>query len=85
MFYPANPNELQEQVRTYLEESAVDIPAPKAIIAPHAGYIYSGPIAVNASIETIKNKIKHVTLLGPAHRTYLDGRHSSVNLYLQVL
>ncbi len=48
---------------------------PKAIISPHAGYIYSGAIAANAYslLSPLRNKIKRVLLLGPAHRVYVKG------------
>ena len=48
-FYPADAGELGQSVRRYL--AAVrrqEGPAPKALIAPHAGYVYSGPIAAAA-------------------------------------
>jgi len=48
LFYPADTAELHAQVRHFLTE--VEAPAgspPKAIIAPHAGYIYSGPPAIS--------------------------------------
>jgi AmmeMemoRadiSam system protein B len=48
---------------------------PKAIIAPHAGYIYSGPIAasVYARIQPARGRITRVVLLGPAHRVGFHG------------
>ena len=45
----------------------------KAIIAPHAGYTYSGPTAAWAYINIDSSRYKRVFLLGPAHHTYLDG------------
>ena len=49
MFYPASAAELHSQVQTFLNQVPVPAePPPKAIIAPHAGYIYSGPIAASA-------------------------------------
>ncbi len=48
---------------------------PKAIIAPHAGYIYSGPIAASAyaRIQPARGRITRVVLLGPAHRVGFHG------------
>lgn len=48
---------------------------PKAIIAPHAGYIYSGPVAatVYAQLEARRDEIRHVVLLGPTHRVAVRG------------
>jgi len=75
LFYPLARNELEQMIRHYLDQADVDIPAPKAIIAPHAGYIYSGPIAaeVYASLKQVRHCINKVILLGPAHRVYLEG------------
>jgi AmmeMemoRadiSam system protein B len=50
-------------------------PVPKAIIAPHAGYIYSGPIAasVYALLRPARARIARVVLLGPTHRVAVKG------------
>ena len=52
---------------------------PKAIIAPHAGYIYSGPVAASAYAHIISacDIIKRVVLLGPAHRLAFSGLAAS--------
>ena len=42
-FYPADPRELELAVETYLNRAKPSGPAPKALIVPHAGYVYSGP------------------------------------------
>ena len=75
LFYPLDRKELEQNIREYLDQVHVDIPPPKAIIAPHAGYIYSGPIAaeVYASLKPARHRINKVVLLGPAHRVYLEG------------
>ncbi len=74
-FYPKNASQLNELLDNYLSASYVDITPPKAIIAPHAGYIYSGQIAANAyrNIGKLKAQISRVILLGPAHRVYVKG------------
>jgi MEMO1 family protein len=74
-FYPQNAVQLNEMLDEYLTNSEVVINPPKAIIAPHAGYIYSGRIAANvyANLEKIKTQITRVVLLGPAHRVYVKG------------
>lgn len=48
---------------------------PKAIIVPHAGYIYSGPVAasVYARLAHLKDRISRVVLLGPCHRVAVQG------------
>jgi len=73
LFYPADPNELREAVRGYLGNGHG--PAPKALIVPHAGYVYSGPIAGSGYRlwEGARGRVKRVVLLGPAHRYPLAG------------
>lgn len=75
-FYPGDPRELGAMVRDYLSqvpksENAV----PKAIIAPHAGFVYSGLTAAHAyaPIEAARARIKRVVLLGPCHRVAVQG------------
>ncbi|MCB1806842.1 MAG: AmmeMemoRadiSam system protein B, partial [Candidatus Competibacteraceae bacterium] len=50
-------------------------PAPKALIAPHAGYVYSGPVAAKAyaRLRPVRERIQRVVLLGPSHRVPLQG------------
>jgi len=59
----------------YLSDAATDAKAPKAIIVPHAGYIYSGPIAASAYARLIKahDRITRVVLIGPSHRVAFRG------------
>lgn len=75
MFYPADPGELQTQLQGFLGGIATQSPVPKAIIAPHAGYIYSGPIAatVYARLHALRDTIRRVVLLGPSHRVGFQG------------
>lgn len=75
-FYPAEPVVLRDQISQLLANAnAPAIANPKAIIAPHAGYLYSGPIAANvyAQVQTAKARIKRVVLLGPSHRVAFNG------------
>jgi AmmeMemoRadiSam system protein B len=55
--------------------STADNIAPKAIIVPHAGYIYSGPVAAYAynQLNNIRDQVKRVILLGPVHRVPVRG------------
>ena len=75
MFYPANPRELHAQIGEYLGSVRTAGPVPKAIIAPHAGYVYSGPIAASAyaRLKPARGRITRVVLLGPAHRVGFHG------------
>ncbi|NKB36736.1 MAG: AmmeMemoRadiSam system protein B [Gammaproteobacteria bacterium] len=74
-FYPAASLELQHQIESFLKSSVTNTKPPKAIIAPHAGYIYSGSTAAAAyaSLKQVSRSIRRVVILGPAHRVYLDG------------
>lgn len=68
-FYPASPGQLRTAVEDYIERSGVE-PAPArvtCIIAPHAGYIYSGPSAGYAYARIAGGHIKRVILLGCSH------------------
>lgn len=76
MFYPSSSRELKNQVDHMLAQiDAAKTPAPKALIAPHAGYVYSGPIAASAYGQVIpaRNSIERVVLLGPSHRVAFRG------------
>jgi AmmeMemoRadiSam system protein B len=78
MFYPANPNELRREIRDFLaqaEKPPEGSPVPKAIIAPHAGYVYSGPVAASAyaRLQPAKDRIHRVVLFGPSHRVPFMG------------
>ena len=75
-FYHGAAATLQSQVVALL--AAATTPKqqrPKALIAPHAGYIYSGPIAANAyaQLAPFRSGYSRVVLLGPAHRVYVRG------------
>jgi AmmeMemoRadiSam system protein B len=75
MFYPGDPIQLKQQVEDFLGESDDSAEQPKALIVPHAGYIYSGPIAASAYrlLRGMRKQIKRVVLLGPAHRIAFHG------------
>ena len=76
-FYPFPRQALEKEVNLLLEQarSASMGVTPKAIIVPHAGYIYSGQTAAvaYASLSALKNKITRVVLLGPVHRVPVRG------------
>lgn len=78
MFYPGASRALAQSVAQLLGDAAHEAPeraVPKAIVAPHAGYAYSGPVA--ASVYTLlapaRRRIHRVLLLGPTHRVALRG------------
>lgn len=75
LFYPDDPAELRQMIRQLLDQASVAADPPKALIAPHAGYIYSGAVAASAyaTLTQASYRIKRVILLGPAHRVHLKG------------
>jgi hypothetical protein len=77
LFYPADTGTLQATVQQYLETALAKAsgPAPKAVIAPHAGYIYSGPIAASAyaRLWPARDTLKRIILIGPSHYVAFDG------------
>lgn len=78
-FYPAAPRQLQTMVDEFLEGAAGNGEVPRALIAPHAGYIYSGPIAASAyaHLKAAREQMRRVVLLGPAHRVPVRGLAAS--------
>lgn len=80
-FYPGSAVELESSVDNYLNAvSEVSSPSkPLALIVPHAGYIYSGPVAASgyALLKPFADTIKRVVILGPSHRVPLLGIASS--------
>jgi MEMO1 family protein len=74
-FYPANPRLLHQLLDQYFKDAPTAPKVPKAIIAPHAGYIYSGPVAASAyaRLKPAKDRITRVVLIGPSHRVAFRG------------
>jgi hypothetical protein len=78
MFYPGDARALAAEVDDLLDGVGLPLPRlgyPKALIVPHAGYIYSGPIAARAFDELIPARgiVRRVVLLGPTHRVAVNG------------
>ena len=75
LFYPAEAAALAREVRAMLDTARRFDTPPKALIAPHAGYIYSGPIAASAyaALHDAAPHIRRVVLLGPTHRVAVRG------------
>jgi AmmeMemoRadiSam system protein B len=77
-FYPEDPDELRAWVERSLAEvppPPAEEPLPQALIVPHAGYVYSGPVAASAyrRVARLAGRVSRVVLLGPAHRVFLRG------------
>ncbi|MDH4263400.1 MAG: AmmeMemoRadiSam system protein B [Spirochaetia bacterium] len=75
LFYPQNQIELKDLVNHLILSAASFQYHPKAILVPHAGFIYSGPIAATAYglLRKMSQTIKRIILLGPSHRVYVRG------------
>ena len=75
VFYPDDKRALEQSIAALLAAAPVAQDGAKAIIAPHAGYQYSGPTAAYAYrlLESRRDRIRRVVLIGPAHRVYLKG------------
>ncbi|MCK9607584.1 MAG: AmmeMemoRadiSam system protein B [Methylomonas sp.] len=74
-FYPNDAATLSDMLNGFLDHAASDGHAPKAIVVPHAGYIYSGPIAASAyaRLKPARDSISRVVLIGPSHRVAFQG------------
>src|SRR5438105_7463875 len=78
MFYPGDPRALATELDELLggvEQAGARLGFPKALIVPHAGYIYSGPIAARAydELAPARGIVRRVVLLGPVHRVAVRG------------
>ncbi len=78
MFYPRDARELKREVAELIdgvENLAPRFGHPKALIVPHAGYLYSGPVAARAydELAAARGVVKRVVLLGPVHRVPVRG------------
>jgi len=87
-FYPDDPLQLQDTIAGLLSKAGSlenNIVQPKAIIVPHAGYIYSGLAAASAfaSLLPFRDKITRIVLLGPSHRVGFNGLAVSNADYFQ--
>jgi AmmeMemoRadiSam system protein B len=72
-FYPGSEPRLRNEVRKYLADTDRAPGTPKAMILPHAGYVYSGPVAASGYALLEGCDIQRVVLLGPAHFHPLRG------------
>ncbi len=75
LFYPRDPGQLGSTIDSLLAEHPADARMPKALIVPHAGYVYSGPIAASAYglLGAAAAAIRRVVIVGPSHRHWFRG------------
>jgi len=82
-FYPDNPQILKEMIEDFLHQATVEKlkVQPKALIVPHAGYIYSAQVAAYG-FKILEDKLyKKIILLGPSHHFSFQGLASSPSGY----
>lgn len=103
MFYPADPDTLKKTVDSLLEsaeealhqsgngikisDEKINNIAPKGLIVPHAGYIYSGATAASGYelLKKLSNKNINVFILAPSHSTYISSSVGNYNNYITPL
>jgi hypothetical protein len=79
LFYPGRRTTLESDVRGLIDDALPrlepGLPAPKALLLPHAGYIYSGSTAAlgYAALAGVRERVTRVVLLGPTHGVAVDG------------
>ncbi len=76
MFYPGQPEDLRDEIEAYLRQATTpQLSKIRAVIVPHAGYMYSGPVAAYAYrlLSEQSTKPHRVFILGPSHRTWFPG------------
>lgn len=75
LFYPAEPETLRERIATLLNQAVPRGAEAKALVVPHAGIQFSGPVAARAyaGLERSRGAIRRVVLLGPSHHVHFDG------------
>ncbi len=79
-FYPSDAAQLNSDITELLQHAQHNkATPPKALIAPHAGYVYSGPVAASAYVRLlpIAKTIKRVLVLAPSHRLPFSGLATS--------
>jgi MEMO1 family protein len=74
-FYPARADALRRMLVECFENARPATLRPKALIVPHAGYIYSGPVAATAYslLKPLRALVRRIVLLGPVHRVWVSG------------
>ena len=73
-FYPSNKEELKKDIEKYISDARVEkLEKIRAIIAPHAGYVYSGPTAGFAYAAIKGGEFNNVLVIGPTHHEFFEG------------
>lgn len=74
-FYPGDSRALRSDIDGMLADASGAAIQPKALVVPHAGYVYSGPIAATAYAALRKSvvAVRRVVIFGPAHRVWVPA------------
>lgn len=73
-FYPANPDKLKNEIQNYISKAKIfQLENPVAFISPHAGYIYSGPVAAYSYVQLKDKPVDVAIVLAPSHRARFNG------------
>ncbi len=72
-FYPAEPSLLKKQIFDFLSNTAKVVTHPKALLVPHAGYLYSGQTAAHGYKQLVDENYKTAIILGPTHQVYSNS------------
>ena len=74
-FYPDDPDEVRAMVEEMVDRARSDVGGPpaRAIVVPHAGYVFSGPTAATAFARLPTEGVQRVILLGPSHHFSFSG------------
>ncbi len=70
-FYTANPASLKKEIEGYCAQSSAKS-SPLMLISPHAGFVFSGPVA-GKGYANLDKSIKTVILIGPSHHEWFSG------------
>ncbi len=74
-FYPSHPERLKRDIEHYISQAEKKSLQGEliALISPHAGYVYSGPVAAYSYVQLIDSSVEVVLVLAPSHRARFDG------------
>jgi len=74
-FYPGDAGQLRSMIEGFLAKANPELPAGHVLgyIAPHAGYVYSGPVAAYTYKAIQQSGAKRFVIMAPSHHYYLDG------------
>jgi MEMO1 family protein len=81
-FYPLDSAGLRHDVEQYISRGESAVSKTRLLISPHAGYVYSGPVA-GKGYATIDKNTKRVIIIGPSHHQYFTGIHLPEAQYYQ--